>query len=559
MKNLIFTLSLLVCVSLTSTAQTPQLFNYQATLRTNNGQLLVSDDISIRISILQYSTNGSPVYSETHAATTTSQGIVNLKIGSGAGADEFASINWSNGPYFLKIEIDTENSGTYTELGVTQLLSVPYALFAEKAKSVLNDSVSYWSKNLNNLYYNNGFVGIGTASPLNKLSIVGNEEEWPGRVFLSIRNQNTGPKSLAYLKIYTGSDEAGTSLGHISPTYTANVSPADIAGYGILASSDKGMIISATKPDLSPGIIKFFNGQTSDTKFIENMRISENGNVGIGTTNPTTKLYIEGNVQDGQDRALLRLRNTDAGVKSSVSLALESNDRTYGTAFTQTSASYSGIPDFDRMGVISTNGKGFSIYSLSDYGSIRFYTNQNENGIIERMRINASGNVGIGTSNPVSKLNIVGNIDDGDERSFIRLKNNSTGPKATVSIALQSFDNKGVALGYASSNYSMNDLADFGSITTNGRGLALISNYGQIRFYTNKNVDNTYSEKMRINEEGNVGIGTTAPNARLEIADGDVYIKDINKGIIMTSQDGQCWRGTINNSGVLEFVAVECP
>ncbi len=448
MKNIFITLSLLVCVILTNSAQAPELFNYQATLRDNNGQLLVSDDISIRISILQNSTDGTPVYSETHAATTTSQGIVNLKIGSGSGTDEFSGINWSNGPYFLKVEIDTEKSGTYTELGVTQLLSVPYALYAEKANSVLKDSVSYWSKHLNNLYYKDGLVGIGTTSPINKLSIVGNETEWPGRVLLSIRNQNTGPKSLAYLKIYTGSDETGTSLGHIATTYAANASPADIAGYGILASSDNGMIINATKPDLSPGIIKFFNGQTPDTKFIETMRINENGNIGIGTTNPTAKLYIEGNVQDGQDRALLRLRNTDVGGKSSVSLALESNDKAYGTAFTQTSASFSAIPDFDRMGVISTNGKGFSIYSTSNYGSIRFYTNQNENGIIER---------------------------------------------------------------------------------------------------------------MRINEAGNVGIGTTSPKAKLEIADGDVYIKDINKGIIMTSSDGQCWRGTINNSGVLEFVAVECP
>lgn len=53
---------------------------------------------------------------------------------------------------------------------------------------------------------------------------------------------------------------------------------------------------------------------------------------------------------------------------------------------------------------------------------------------------------------------------------------------------------------------------------------------------------------------GNVGIGTTDPKARLQIADGDIYIQDINKGIIMKSPDGSCWRGTMNNSGQLEFV-----
>lgn len=56
------------------------------------------------------------------------------------------------------------------------------------------------------------------------------------------------------------------------------------------------------------------------------------------------------------------------------------------------------------------------------------------------------------------------------------------------------------------------------------------------------------------NGEGKVGIGTTEPVARLQVADGDIFIQDINKGIIMKSPDGSCWRGTMNNSGQLEFV-----
>jgi hypothetical protein len=52
---------------------------------------------------------------------------------------------------------------------------------------------------------------------------------------------------------------------------------------------------------------------------------------------------------------------------------------------------------------------------------------------------------------------------------------------------------------------------------------------------------------------GKVGIGTSNPVARLQVADGDIYIQDINKGIIMKSPDGNCWRGTLNNNGQLEF------
>jgi len=56
-----------------------------------------------------------------------------------------------------------------------------------------------------------------------------------------------------------------------------------------------------------------------------------------------------------------------------------------------------------------------------------------------------------------------------------------------------------------------------------------------------------------------VGIGTDDPQTRLQVADGDIFIQDINKGIIMKSPNGQCWRGTMNDQGMLVFVPVNCP
>ena len=95
---------------------------------------------------------------------------------------------------------------------------------------------------------------------------------------------------------------------------------------------------------------------------------------------------------------------------------------------------------------------------------------------------------------------------------------------------------------------------------TNGRAFAIScsSPEGSIRLFTNTDGGGII-ERMRISSSGYVGFGTKNPKSKVEIADGDIYISSINNGVIMTSPDGKCWRGTINNSGVLEFSAVECP
>jgi hypothetical protein len=58
--------------------------------------------------------------------------------------------------------------------------------------------------------------------------------------------------------------------------------------------------------------------------------------------------------------------------------------------------------------------------------------------------------------------------------------------------------------------------------------------------------------------DGNLGIGTIQPAARLQVKDGDIFIEDIDRGIIMKSPDGNCWRGTLDNTGALQFVLIDC-
>jgi hypothetical protein len=132
MKKL-FTLLALV-ITLITNAQAPQGFNYQATVRNSAGDLIVNQNVYFKFNLMLNSASSVPVFSETHYTPTDDLGQVNIVIGQGtATVGNFSTINWGNGNYYLGIELNT-GSG-YVAMGTTQLLSVPYALYANSAGS----------------------------------------------------------------------------------------------------------------------------------------------------------------------------------------------------------------------------------------------------------------------------------------------------------------------------------------------------------------------------------------------------------------------------------------
>ena len=131
MKKLITLLA--VFATITSFAQAPQGFNYQATVRNSAGALIVNQNVIFKFKVLQNSATGTIVYSENQSVTTDDLGQVNIVIGQGtATTGTFSTINWGTGNYFLGIELNT-GSG-YVTMGTTQLMSVPFALYAKKTK-----------------------------------------------------------------------------------------------------------------------------------------------------------------------------------------------------------------------------------------------------------------------------------------------------------------------------------------------------------------------------------------------------------------------------------------
>ena len=130
----IFTLIITILCATVLFAQAPEKFTYQAVVRNASNSLVANQNVSVRISILQGSATGSAVYVETQTVTTNVNGLMTLSIGEGTEVSgTFSGIDWANGPYFLKSEIDPDGGVSYTIESVQQLLSVPYALYANTA------------------------------------------------------------------------------------------------------------------------------------------------------------------------------------------------------------------------------------------------------------------------------------------------------------------------------------------------------------------------------------------------------------------------------------------
>ena len=159
MKKLLL---LLFCIPFLTLAQVPQGVGYQGVAIDANGVELVNQAISIQASVLSGSNTGTIEWQETHSTTTDTFGLFTLTIGQGTTTGNgtqtsFADISWGTNTHFLKIEMDVTGGTNYSFMGSNQMMSVPYALYAESA----GDNI--WKKNsVNNISYQNGNVNIGT-------------------------------------------------------------------------------------------------------------------------------------------------------------------------------------------------------------------------------------------------------------------------------------------------------------------------------------------------------------------------------------------------------------
>ena len=264
MKNLYLTAVFTFFALFLTWAQSPEQFNYQAVIRNSGGNILANQGVGIKFNIRQATAAGNIVFSETFATTTNEYGMVNLQIGSGtAVTGTIAGINWGSGPYYLEFMVDSAGGSNYSAIGTSQLLSVPYALYAK------NSGGNYWKPNTNStgISYDQGNVVVGQQS------------------------------IAAYDKFFILSDEADVNASNL---VLLNKNAATQTRMTITNNAFNSMVLglnnSSSPFGANEGFLFYFNN--FDFKIgvggVERMRFKSDGKIGIGTTNPKSQVQVKG-------------------------------------------------------------------------------------------------------------------------------------------------------------------------------------------------------------------------------------------------------------------------
>jgi hypothetical protein len=542
-------LLLLLCVVLSYqvvVAQSPQKMSYQCVVRNAGNSLVASSPVGIRISILQGSSTGASVYTETHIVNTNANGLATIEIGGGtAVSGSFGLISWANGPYFVKSETDPTGGTSYSISAVAQLLSVPYALYAETSGTpgpigpqgpvgltgATGPQGPVGATGLTGATGPQGPIGLtgatgltgptgpagatgpqgptgltGATGPQGPIGLTGAS----GAVGATGLTGATGPTGLtgpqgpqgpAGLTGATGPQGPIGLTGATGPTgltgatgpqgpigLTGATGPAGPQGIQGIPGSQNGWSLTGnagTNPTTN------FIGTTDSQHLIiktnnaERMRINPNGNIGIGTKTPEYLLTIRDttNLTPYSNTALLATAIQDYSYKLVTSKGSATNNAF--DVMTQIGQSYGG-------GSI-TEGIGFLRGGGPTAGSISLTTAS-----VERMRITATGNVWIGTS--------------------------PTQPNALNTLTV----NK--SMGSNNVNTSQHD-GQIRILNTNGNKALVIGSLDNGTGFIQANEVNVGYQSLLLNPvSGNVGIGTANPTEKLEIENGGIRING-NYGI----------------------------
>ena len=342
MKTII-TLLIALTITVFTFGQAPDAFQYQAVLRDAANKVLSNQNVKLKILILDNSTSGSVLYSETHSVITNELGLINLQIGNGnLLTGSFNSINWGSNNKFVRLELDPSGGNSFQFMGTTQLLSVPYALYAKSSGS-----------------------GGANYSAGQGISISGNVIT------------NTGTDKTVSL-LGGGSTSVTGTYPNFVISSTDNVNDADSNPTNELQTISQ----SGTNVTLSNGggTISVKDGDTSLWKLSGNNIYRRYKNVGIGTNNPTTRLFIADTISNSKPISVYIKSisqsvtgNSYAGLNSVISgssginRAIQGYSGGISNGVNQGLIGYAQNSTNENIGVIGV-GRGLGVSNIGVYG-----------------------------------------------------------------------------------------------------------------------------------------------------------------------------------------------
>jgi hypothetical protein len=259
MKKLILSLVAIATISLCSFGQAPEGFKYQAVVRDAGNVILNNQAVGMRMTIQQGAIGGTTVYSETFSTTTNAYGLVNLEIGNGTlSAGNFTSIDWANGPFFMETAVDVTGGTNYSVMGTSQLMSVPYALYAKTSGS--STPGPQGPQGIQGPAGNDGAQGIAGAAGANGNGILSTTDNGDGTFTLNYTDGSsfttsnlTGPTGLTGPAGSQGLQGAAGADGAQGPQGIQGLAGAD--GQGGVTTAGSGINVTGAGTIVSPYVV----------------------------------------------------------------------------------------------------------------------------------------------------------------------------------------------------------------------------------------------------------------------------------------------------------------
>lgn len=490
MKKILFAVGIVLGSHL-AFAQIPEKMSYQAIVRNTGGQILANQSVGIRASILQGSPAGAAVYSERLTGNTNANGLLTLEIGSGTVlTGTFNTINWSTGSYYLKTETDPTGGTNYTITGTSQLLSVPYAMYAKTAGGGGGSFAIPYTNTVNNAgtlfsLINDGdgtsVEGVNnttTSSVASVRGIVSNTA--PGGFSSGVRGINNGTGGLG-VGVWGSQAGSGWGVYGVTPDGLGVYGNSSANGYGVYANSNTGTGLNATSNNGTPANIAIFNNANNNS--VLNANTVGNGTV-VNVTTTGNGAGVRSSTGSGFAIHGITSAQTSAGVIGDNNGAGEA---VVGRTTSDIAGAVVGRNDGGGYGVrgfIATNTSGTAVGVL---GQVGLNNSMGRAGRFENF--NASNNIN-NTFEVESNGN--GNIPDntqGNAASFLLDNTNSVGAavRGEVNTIFGNFGAAGIfgissgTGGRAGLFYASNPAGNGASLIalTDGNGNAITANAGK--------------------------------------------------------------------------------